>query len=166
MQLQLKKLEISSITAPKIKGVFVCEFSKLLFEKSIDIIRTLVYNHAIKTVVRLFKVTNMSTNKANRKHRYKIVKPFRFFVFVLICSMLTILAAYAISGSGKADAAALTRYATVTVQENDTLWDIVETYNSGSNIDTRSALYDLYDINDKDEADIKPGDVILVPIYK
>lgn len=108
----------------------------------------------------------MNTNKANRKHRYKIVKPFRFFVFVLICSMLTILAAYAISGSGKADAAALTRYATVTVQENDTLWDIVETYNSGSNIDTRSALYDLYDINDKDEADIKPGDVILVPIYK
>ena len=108
----------------------------------------------------------MTTENTKKRHRYIIVKPFRFFVFVLICSMLAVFAAYAISGSGKADAAALTRYATVKIQEDDTLWNILESYNPDSNIDIRSALYDVYDINGIDADSIQPGDVILIPIYK
>lgn len=108
----------------------------------------------------------MKEYKSKRKHRYKIVKPFRFFVFVLMCITITIFAVYAISGSGKAEASTVTRYASVTVQENDTLWNIVETYNAGSNVDVRSALYELYDVNNIDRADIRPGDEILVPVYK
>ena len=105
-------------------------------------------------------------NEQKKTKRYKVVKPFRFFIFVLICITSLVLAGYAVFGSGQAEAETHTRYTEVKVQDNDNLWTLIETYNSGSNIDTRSALYDLYDINDKDEADIKPGDVILVPIYK
>ena len=108
----------------------------------------------------------MTSNNNVKKRKYKIVKPFRFFVFVLICSMLCIFAVYAASGSGKAEAASLTRYATVKIQDNDTLWNIVETYNPECNIDVRSALYDIYEINGIDADSIKPGDEILVPIYE
>lgn len=108
----------------------------------------------------------MKTNMNNKRRRYKIVKPFRFFVFVLICSMITIFTAYALSGSGEAEAATLTRYATVKIQENDTLWDIIETHNPNGNVNVISALYDLYDINGIDADSIRPGDVILVPVYK
>ena len=108
----------------------------------------------------------MTANTTNKRHRYKIVKPFRFFVFVLICSMIAIFATFAISGVGKADAATMTEYTQVKIQENDTLWDIVETYNPNSDLDVRSALYDIYEINDIDAESIRPGDVILVPVYK
>lgn len=112
-------------------------------------------------------MTTDNTNmKAAPRRRYKIVKPFRFFVFILICSMIAIFAAYTISGAGEADAATLTRYVQVKVQDNDTLWDIVETYNPNANLDIRTALYDIYEVNDIDASDIRPGDEILVPIYK
>ena len=111
-------------------------------------------------------VIEMKANNTNVRRRYKIVKPFRFFVFILICSMITIFAAYAISGAGSADAAPLTRYTQVKIQENDTLWNLIETYNSGADIDIRSALYDVYETNGISADDINPGDVILIPIYK
>ena len=98
--------------------------------------------------------------------RYKIVNPFRFFVFVTICIMITVCAAYAILGTSKVSAAAETKYTEVKVQENDTLWNLIDTYNPNANIDIRLALYDLYEINDISASDnISPGDVILVPIY-
>lgn len=108
----------------------------------------------------------MTKEITNKRRRYKIVKPFRFFVFVLICSMITIFAVYAVSGAGKADAASHTEYTRVKIQENDTLWNIIDTYNPNANIDIRSALYDLYEVNDIDPENIMPGDVILVPVYK
>lgn len=108
----------------------------------------------------------MKNSNTSVKRRYKIVKPFRFFVFILICSMITIFAAYAISGLGSADAATLTRYTQVKIQENDTLWSLIETYNVDSNIDIRSALYDVYETNGISADDVKPGDMVLIPIYK
>jgi hypothetical protein len=97
--------------------------------------------------------------------RYKVVKPFRFFVFVLICITSLVLAGYAIFGSGHADAESLTRYTEVKVQDNDTLWDLVETYNPDADIDIRDALYEVYEVNNIDAADIKAGDTILIPVY-
>ena len=101
----------------------------------------------------------------NVKRRYKIVKPFRFFVFVLVCIMVVIFAGYGIFGAMRADAATETQYATVKIQENDNLWDIIETYNPNANIDIRMALYDVYEKNDITADSIRPGDVILVPVY-
>lgn len=97
--------------------------------------------------------------------RYKVVKPFRFFVFVLVCITSLVLGAYAVIGSGHADAESLTRYTEVKVQDNDTLWNLVETYNPDANIDVRKALYDVYEVNNIDDADIKAGDTILIPVY-
>ena len=108
------------------------------------------------------KIINRS--KASNR-RYKIVKPFRFFTFVLICFMITVMAAYAVLGTAKVSAAAETRYTEVKIQENDTLWNIIETYNPNADIDIRLALYDVYEINDITADSIKPGDIILVPIY-
>ena len=101
----------------------------------------------------------------NSRRRYKIVNPFRFFIFILVCIMITIFASYGIFGPSKVSAAVKTEYAEVKVQENDTLWNIIETYNPNANIDIRMALYDVYEINNISADSIRPGDVILVPIY-
>ena len=103
--------------------------------------------------------------KANRRHHYKIVNPFRFFVFVLICIMMLIFAGYSLIGAANADAAAVRTYRQVVIQEDDNLWSIVERYNPDANINVRNAVYDIYEINDIDANDVQPGDKIFVPIY-
>ena len=144
-------------------------FFKLLFEKVLTspehaFIISLSEQSFRKMVIKM-RERNANTSKSN-KRRYKIVKPFRFFIFVLICLMAVVLAGYGIIGSVRADAEPHVDYSKVKIQADDTLWDIVETYNSDADIDIRSALYDIYEINDISAGDIHPGDVILVPVYR
>ena len=109
----------------------------------------------------------MTDNKGNKiRRRYKIVKPFRFFIFVLICIISLVFTGYGILGLARADAESLTEYVEVKIQDNDTLWNIVETYNAGSDINIRTAIYDIYEVNNINAGDIHPGDIILVPIYR
>ena len=105
-------------------------------------------------------------NRNKKRPKYKIVKPFRFFVFILICIMTLVFTGYGIFGLSRADAAPHTDYVQVKVQDNDTLWNIIETYNPDSDIEMRSALYDIYEVNDISAEDIHPGDIIMVPVYK
>ena len=100
------------------------------------------------------------------KHRYKIVNPFRFFTFVLICCIVCILTAYAVFGSYRAEAISEPVYTEVKIQENDTLWNIVETYNPNLKKDVRIAVSEICEINGIDAGSIHPGDVIIVPVYK
>ena len=44
--------------------------------------------------------------KENRIHHYRIVKPFRFFLFVVISIMIIVFAGYTVIGAGNAEAAA------------------------------------------------------------
>ena len=111
------------------------------------------------------KEIRFDTTETKRKHRYTIVKPVRFFTFVFICIMAVTFTVYGIFGAGRVDAAAETKYTEVKIQDNDTLWNIIETYNPHADIDIRMALYDVYEINDITADSIMPGDVILVPIY-
>ena len=104
-------------------------------------------------------------NQNKTKRRYRIVNPFRFFTFILICLMITVFTAYGIFATSKVVAAAETRYTEVKIQENDTLWSLIETYNPNADIDIRLALYDLYEINNITADSIQPGDVVLVPLY-
>ena len=104
-------------------------------------------------------------NEQKKTKRYKVVKPFRFFIFVLICITSLVLAGYAVFGSGQAEAETHTRYTEVKVQDNDNLWTLIETYNPDKDIDVRKALYEVYEINNLDAADIKAGDTIMIPIY-
>ena len=103
--------------------------------------------------------------KENRKHHYRIVKPFRFFLFVVISIMVIVFAGYTAIGAGNAEAAAVRSYVQVTVDEGDNLWNIVERCNKDAHIDIQSAIYDVYEINDIDAADIQPGEKLFIPIY-
>ena len=103
--------------------------------------------------------------KENRRHHYRIVKPVRFFLFVLISIMITVFAGYTVIGAGNAEAYPVRTYVQVTVDEGDNLWSIVERCNKGANIDVQNAIYDVYEINDIDEADIRPGDKLFIPVY-
>ena len=101
----------------------------------------------------------------NRKHHYRIVKPFRFFLFVVISIMVIVFAGYTAIGAGNAEAAAVRSYVQVTIDEGDNLWSIVERCNKDAHIDVQSAVYDVYEINDIDAADIQPGDKLFIPVY-
>ena len=98
-----------------------------------------------------------------KKHNYRIVKPFRFFIFVLICVMLIIFAGYGLLSIGAAEAETTDTYAHVIIQENDTLWDIASHYNPDADI--REVVHDIYDINGITANDVVPGLAIDVPVY-
>lgn len=98
-------------------------------------------------------------------HHYRIANPVRFFIFILICTLMIMFAGYSILGAGHADAAAVRTYAQVTINDGDNLWSIVEQYNPDSNINVQNAIYDIYEINDITADDLQPGDKIFVPIY-
>lgn len=99
------------------------------------------------------------------RHHYRIANPVRFFIFILLCTMILVFAGYSIFGAGNAEAAAVKTYAQVTVQDGDSLWGIVEQYNPDADIDIRNAVCDIYEINDIDADSLQPGDSIFVPIY-
>lgn len=98
------------------------------------------------------------------KKHYKIVKPFRFFVFILICVLIIAFAASTIIGLNKASAATVNTYRQVVIQTNDTLWNIAEEYCS-DDIDIRDYILDVCEINDIYVNNLQAGDVIFVPIY-
>ena len=75
--------------------------------------------------------------KENRTHHYRIVKPFRFFLFVVISIMIIVFAGYTVVGAGNAEAASVRQYVQVTIGEGDNLWSIVERCNKDSRIDVQ-----------------------------
>ena len=79
--------------------------------------------------------------------------------------MLITFAGMTMISAGQAQAAAVNTYAQVTVQEDDTLWGLIEEHNPNANIDVRSAVYDVCEINDIDAGDIQPGDTLFIPVY-
>ena len=116
-----------------------------------------VYLHLIRKAV--------SEMEQKRKHHYRIVDPVRFFLAVVISIMILIFAGYSIIGATQAQAAAIRTYKQVTIQDGDNLWNLVEAYNPDAHIDIRDAIYDIYEINDISESDIRPGETIFIPIY-
>ena len=123
----------------------------------------LTYQTNVSIVLLIDEMVNEM--KENRKHHYRIVKPFRFFLFVVISIMVIVFAGYTAIGAGNAEAAAVRSYVQVTIDEGDNLWSIVERCNKDAHIDVQSAVYDVYEINDIDAADIQPGDKLFIPVY-
>ena len=107
----------------------------------------------------------MNKMNGNRRHHYRIVNPVRFFIFVVISMMIIIFTAYSIMGISEADAAAVRSYKQVVIQDGDNLWNLIESYNPGAGVDIRNAVYDVYEINDITESDIRPGETIFIPVY-
>ena len=123
----------------------------------------LTYRTNVSIVLLIDEMVNEM--KENRKHHYRIVKPFRFFLFVVISIMVIVFAGYTAIGAGNAEAAAVRSYVQVTIDEGDNLWSIVERCNKGADIDVQNVIYDVYEINDIDAADIQPGDKLFIPVY-
>ena len=79
--------------------------------------------------------------------------------------MIVIFAGYSIMGISDANAAAVRTYKQVVIQDGDNLWNLIESYNPGTHIDVRDAIYDVYEINDISESDVRPGETIFIPVY-
>jgi len=146
---------------------------ELLFANSIDTNRTSVYNAYIKNkrstikliIYIIWKAEMVTDMKNNRTHHYRVVNPIRFFLFVVISIMIIVFAGYTAIGAGNAEATAARTYVQVTIDQGDSLWSIVERCNKDSIIDVQSAIYDVYEINDIEAADIQPGDKLFIPVY-
>ena len=111
-------------------------------------------------IYRKIRVIIMKTRR-----NYRIVKPVRFFIFVLICIMVIMFAGYSIMSGSKAEAATASTYARVVIQENDTLWDLVESYNPDVRISYQEIIHNICETNDVDVNDLQPGDVVFIPVY-
>ena len=111
-------------------------------------------------IYRKIKVIIMKTRR-----NYRIVKPVRFFLFILICIMVIVFAGYSLLGVSKAEASAASTYARVVIQENDNLWDIVESYNPDVDISYQEIIHNIRETNDIDVNDLHPGDVVFIPVY-
>ena len=129
--------------------------------------RTDVYNSGRTVVQNYLSLIRkaVSDMKKNNRHHYRITDPVRFFLAVVISIMIVIFAGYSIIGAAQAQAATVRTYKQVTIQDGDNLWNLVEMYNPDARIDIRDAIYDIYEINDIDESDIRPGEKIFIPIY-
>ena len=128
--------------------------------------RTDVYNSNRTNVLDVLSLKKtVNDMKENKRHHYRIVDPVRFFLAVVISIMILIFAGYSVIGAARVQAAAIRTYTQVTIQEGDSLWNLVKMYNPDSHIDIRDAIYDVYEINDIDESDIRPGEKVFIPIY-
>ena len=94
--------------------------------------------------------------------RYRVVKPVRFFVCILIMVMglSTLLFTVFVPST---EAAAADTYRQVVVHENETIWTIAEE-NCPSGTDPRIHVKEICEINDVDPGEIQPGDVLIVPV--
>lgn len=100
-----------------------------------------------------------------RGHRYRIVDPVRFFIFILVTVMFVAFFSISVINSNKAEAASIDTFMQVEIQEYDSLWSLAEQY-CNVNMDLRDYIDDICNINDIDSNDmLHPGDVLFVPLY-
>ena len=100
-----------------------------------------------------------------KTRRYKVVKPVRFFLFIMISIMIIVFAGYSLLNISQAQAASAYTYVRVVVQDSDTLWGLAEMYNPDADVSYRDIVYDICSVNDISAEDIHPGDVLFIPVY-
>lgn len=99
-----------------------------------------------------------------KKYRYRIVKPMRFFIFILITVIITVFAGYSLFSRSKAQASSVDTYIQVCVEENGNLWNIAERYQS-DDMDIRDYIHEIREVNDIDEDNLQPGDILFIPVH-
>lgn len=110
--------------------------------------------------------TNIRTEGIDMFKKYKIVSPVRFFIFVLLFTLIMVFGLVSIFTSSRTEAAAINSYVQVVVEENDTLWTIASDYSDDS-MDIRDMIDDIRDINDIEANEsIHAGDQLFIPIYQ
>lgn len=97
---------------------------------------------------------------------YKIVDKKRFIIF--LSTVLTIILLF-ISIHFKGNKAYSTKYnykgnyVQLKIKQGDTIWSIA-IENMPKNYDVRKMVYDIKQLNNIDDAQIQPGDLIKIPI--
>jgi len=100
-----------------------------------------------------------------RGHKYRVVNPVRFFIFILVTVLLLTFATATIINKNGAEASSVNTYMQVEVQPYDSLWSIAEGY-CNTNMDMRDYVKEICNVNDIDvNGSLQPGDVVFVPLY-
>ena len=98
------------------------------------------------------------------KKRYRIVKPVRFFTFILITVLLLTFTSISLLNRSNADAASVNTYRQVLIEDNDSIWSIAENYCS-NDMDIRDYVREVCEINDIALGDVQSGDLVFFPVY-
>jgi len=96
--------------------------------------------------------------------KYRIINRFRFCLFllsVLIAINVFFYNCFIANAEGKVSEV---EYKSVYIKEGDTLWNISKEYLIGD-MDIRQYIDEVIKYNNLESALIKPGQVILMPIY-
>ena len=93
---------------------------------------------------------------------YRIKSRFRFTAFVVAVMIILVTGSNSILGMYNADGLTRTEYRTVEICAGDTLWNIASEYMPDTEV--RKAVHSICVINDTSAEQIKPGQVIKVPV--
>ena len=97
-----------------------------------------------------------------RKH-IRVKSRVRFTAFVAVTIILAVVGFNTIFGLNAVSGESDHDYITVEVMPGETLWDIAAEHMS-SDIDQRKAVYLIEKENDLNDASIKPGQLLKVPV--
>ncbi len=97
------------------------------------------------------------------KKTYRIKNKFRFYTFLLVLTViLALVFMFFLQNSAKANKKI--DYNTIIVKSGDTLWDIAKSENY--NIDTREYIYQIRKINNLSDANLIPGQSLILPVIE
>lgn len=94
--------------------------------------------------------------------RFKIANKVRFTIFIIIVvTFISFIVANIFEN--KVYSSTYDKYYEIIVVEGDTLWKIAK-HNNPYNYDIRRVVDTIMTFNDMNDAKIKPGDIIMIPI--
>jgi len=96
--------------------------------------------------------------------KVRIVSKFRFVVFLSFVSLLTIIIAGGALRIDKVYSSTYKDFYEIQIKKGDTLW-VISKDNNPNNYDVRKVLHEIMELNNMEEGDIYPGDIIKIPSY-
>ena len=103
----------------------------------------------------MYPIQRSSFKHHQQKRRKKRLAVLTLTVFIVFSLSM------AFNSSGASDVQEYVKFA---VQPGDTLWQIARTH-SPANMDIREYIYQIQVINNVKNSVIRPGDVLLLPVY-
>lgn len=95
--------------------------------------------------------------------RYKIVNRRRFTIFLTTVMTFVFMIVFSLGAMiNKVEGYALPTYKEVTVASGDTVWSIAKA-NKNSSDDIRKVIHEIGSLNDLNDFNIQPGQVIKIP---